>query len=87
VTAAERERALALAESSWVLGLQSAAARADKLSQYATYFGDPRRVNEELARYAGVTLEVLQRAATELLGEDNRVSLSYVPRAASQEAA
>lgn len=81
VTSEERERALALAESSWVIGLQSAGARADKLSQYATYFGDPRRVNEELARYAAVTVEDLQRAATELLGEDNRVSLSYVPRA------
>jgi predicted Zn-dependent peptidase len=87
VTPAERERALALAESSWVIGLQSAGARADKLSQYATYFGDPKRVNEELARYAAVTVEDLQRAATELLGEDNRVSLSYVPRTAAQEAA
>jgi zinc protease len=57
------------------------------LSQYATYFGDPRRVNEELARYAAVTVEDLQRAATELLGEDNRVSLSYVPRVIAQEAA
>jgi hypothetical protein len=37
-----------------------------------------------------VTVEDLQRAATELLGEDNRVSLSYVPRVvavASVEAA
>ena len=49
-------------------------------------FGEeaPEPTLEEVSR---VTLEALQRAATELLGEDNRVSLSYVPRAASQEAA
>lgn len=87
VTPAERNRAFALAESSWVIGLQSVAARADKLSQYATYFGNPRRVNEELARYAAVTVEDLQRAARTLLGTDNRVSLSYVPRPHVQEAA
>ena len=87
VTPAERDRALALAESQWVMGLQSAGARADKLSQYATYFGDPRRVNEELARYAAVTVDDLHRAAQELLCDDNRVSLSYVPRSAAAEAA
>lgn len=83
VTAAERDRALALLEASWLLQLQSAGQRADKLSQFATYFGDPRRVNDELARYQAVTTEALHAAAREWLGEDNRVSLSYVPRAAA----
>lgn len=87
VTASERDRALAIAESQWVVGLQSVAARADKLSQYATYFGDPRLVNEELARYGRVTLAELHDAATALLGEDNRASLSFVPRAAATEVA
>jgi zinc protease len=85
-TAAERERALALGESHWLLALQSAGQRADKLSQYATYFGDPHLVNEELARFAQVSLEELN-AATSLLDEDNRVMLSYVPRPAAAEAA
>ena len=87
VTAAERDRALALLEASWLLQLQSAGQRADKLSQFATYFGDPRRVNEELGRYQAVSREALDAAAQSLLGEDNRVSLCYVPRDAAAEAA
>jgi predicted Zn-dependent peptidase len=87
VTPQDRERALALLEASWLLQLQSAGQRADKLSQFATYFGDPRRVNAELGRYQAVTVAELDAAARDWLGEDNRVSLSYVPRAAASEAA
>lgn len=87
VAEAERERALALIEASWLLALQSAASRADKLSQYATYFGDAHRVNGELARYAAVSAAQLHEAARAYLGEDNRVSLSYVPRRTAAEAA
>jgi predicted Zn-dependent peptidase len=87
ITAGERARALALLEASWLLQLQSAGLRADKLSQFATYFGNPQRLNEELARYQAVTVDAMQTAARELMGEDNRVSLAYVPRAAAVEAA
>lgn len=87
VRADERERALALLEATWLLQLQSAGQRADKLSQFATYYGDPRRVNEELARYRAVSLEALHEAARTLLGEDNRAQLSYAPRPAATEAA
>ncbi|MBA3853343.1 MAG: peptidase M16 [Gemmatimonas sp.] len=87
VAPAERERALALIEASWLLQLQSAGQRADKLSQFATYYGDPRRLNDELARYRAVDVAALQAAAQRWLGEDNRVSLSYVPKPAAQEAA
>lgn len=87
VTEAERARALALLEASWVLQLQSAGQRADKLSQYATYFGDPHRVNTELGRYQAVTAEAMHAVARDLMGEDNRVSLSYVPRAAASTVA
>ncbi len=82
VTAEERERALALLETSWVAGLQSAGARADKLSQFATYKGDPSLVNEEPARHAAVTLEAMGAFARARLGTDNRASLLYVPQAA-----
>lgn len=87
VTEAERARALALAASGWVMGLQSAGVRADKLSQFATYYGDPRRVNEELARYRAVSCADMHSIAQRLLGDDNRASLSYVPRAAPEVAA
>ena len=86
VTAEERERALALLETSWIAGLQSAGARADKLSQFATYKGDPSLVNEEPARHAAVTVEAMNRFARVQLGAENRASLLYVPKG-SEEAA
>lgn len=79
VSAAEVERAVALIETGFVGSLQSAADRADKLSMYATYFGDPGLLNDEVARYRAVTAESVTRLARERLGEDNRVSLLFVP--------
>lgn len=83
----ERGRALAGLETAWVAQLQSAAARADKLSQYATYFDDPARVNDELDRYRAVTTGALAACAHAHLGPDNRATLLYVPRATAAEAA
>ena len=79
VRESERARALAQLETSWLTGLQSTAARADKLSQFATYFGDAGRVNGELSRYAAVSAEALSTQARALLGPTNRASLVYVP--------
>ena len=87
VTAAERERALAVLETEWVLGLQSAGGRADKLSQYATYFGDPARVNDELERYRAVLPDALTAFARSHLVPENRASLLYVPLARAMAAA
>ena len=88
VTAEERGRALALLETAWVAGLQSAGARADKLSQFATYRGDAALVNDEPARHAAVTVEAMGAFARVWLGEANRATLLYVPQAdAASEAA
>lgn len=81
VTDAELGRALAVLETDWVTGLQSAGSRADKLSQYATYFGDAARVNGELDRYRALTAGDLTRCARERLDVMNRASLMFVPRA------
>jgi zinc protease len=81
VTPAEVERAVALIETDFVAALQSAADRADKLSQFATYFGDPSLVNAQAGRYRAVTADAVNAFAREALGPDNRVSLLYVPRA------
>ena len=59
--------------------LQSAGERADKLSMFATFFGDPSRINAEPQRYRAVTVERVNRFIQERLGEDNRASLLYVP--------
>ncbi len=79
VTEDEVQRAVALLETTLVSSLQSAGDRADKLSMFATYFNDPSLVNEQTERYQRVTAEQVTTLARELLGEDNRVSLVYVP--------
>jgi zinc protease len=81
VAAGERDRVLAGLETDWVAGLQSAGTRADKLSQFATYFGDAMRVNGELDRYDAVSTDALMACARALCGPDNRASLLFVPRA------
>ena len=81
VTAAEVGRAVALIETDFVSALQSAGDRADNLSRFATYFGDPTLVNAQTDRYRAVTAGEVSAFARDALGEDNRVSLVYVPRA------
>ena len=81
VTDEERDRALALLETAWVSGLQSVGARADKLSQFATYKGDAAQVNDEPARHAAVTSAAMSAFARDRMGPDNRASLLYVPKA------
>ena len=76
----ELPRALALIETALVRSLQSAGERADKLSMFATYLGDPALVNEQMERYQAVTVEQVNAFARRALGEDNRISLLYVPR-------
>ena len=81
VTEPELARALALIETDFVSSLQSAQDRADTLSKYATYFGDPALVNEQPARYQRVTAAEVTAFAREWCGRENRATLLYVPRA------
>lgn len=80
VTAGEVSRAAALIETDLVSALQSAGERADRLSLFATYFGKPELLNEQVARYQQVTPELLNAFIADRLGADNRASLIYVPR-------
>jgi zinc protease len=84
-TAIEVERARALITTDFVASLQSAQSRADKLSQFATYLGDPSLVNQEVARYQRITHLQVNEAAKTFLGQDNRASLLYVPREGQSE--
>jgi predicted Zn-dependent peptidase len=81
VSADEVERAVALIETDLISALQSAGERADQLSKYATYFGDPALINEQADRYRAVTAEQVSRFARERMRDDNRASLLYVPKA------
>jgi predicted Zn-dependent peptidase len=85
VEASEVERAVALIQTMFVSSMQEAGERADKLSMFATYFGAPERVNEEVDRYRAVTTESVNAFIRERLGENNRASLLYVPREESAD--
>ncbi len=88
VTESECARALALIETDFVSSLQSAQDRADTLSKFATYFGDPALVNEQPARYQQVTAADVTAFAKAWCQRENRATLLYVPRvSARQEAA
>ena len=80
VTALDVSRASALIETELVSALQSAGDRADRLSMFATYFGRPELLNEQMQRYQQVTPAAVKAFIDERLGEDNRASLMYVPR-------
>ncbi len=80
VTKDEVDRAVALIETDLISALQSAGERADQLSKYATYFGDPSLINEQADRYRAVTPDDVTRFARERMREDDRASLLYVPK-------
>jgi predicted Zn-dependent peptidase len=80
VSEAEVRRATSLIETDLAASLQSAGERADRLSMFATFFGEPALINEQADRYRAVTTEQVNEIITERLGENNRASLIYVPR-------
>ena len=82
----EVDRALALIETDYVSSMQGAGDRADALSKFATLFGDPALVNEQLDHYRAVSADAVTAFARTFLGEDNRASLVYVPRVAVEGA-
>jgi predicted Zn-dependent peptidase len=80
VTADEVARAVALIETDLIVTLQSAGDRADRLSLFATYFGDPEIVNTQADRYRAVTADQVNAFVRERLIRENRATLVYVPR-------
>ncbi|MBA3671771.1 MAG: insulinase family protein [Gemmatimonadaceae bacterium] len=85
VNADEVARAVALVETELVVALQSAGERADRLSLFATYFGDPSLVNVQAERYRAVSAEQVSTFARVHLAPENRASLLYVPRATAAD--
>src|SRR5947207_1714639 len=76
----EVQRAIALIETDLVASLQSAGERADRLSMFATYFGNPELINQQVDSYRRVTAERVNELVSERFSEANRASLIYVPR-------
>jgi predicted Zn-dependent peptidase len=80
VTQNEVDRAIALIGTDFVASMQQAAERADQLSRFATYFGDPSFINDQMKRYRSVTSDDVSKFVATRFGEDNRAFLMYVPR-------
>jgi zinc protease len=76
----ELDRVLAQIDTDFVTSMQSAGDRAEQLSRFATYFGEPRLVNDQLQRYRDLTEVDVRAMARDRLGPDNRASLVYIPR-------
>lgn len=83
-TRQEVDRAIALIETDMVTAMQSASERADRLSMFATFFGDPARLNEQSEKYHAVTVDSVNEFATSRLGLDNRATLLFVPIGAGE---
>ena len=80
ISQSDLDRAIALMETQFIIAMQSAGERADRISLFATYFGNPALVNGQVERYRAVTLDRVNAFIDSYLGEDNRASLLYVPR-------
>lgn len=85
VTETEINRVKSLIATDAVQSLQSAAGRADTISKFTTYFGDPDLVNHELRKYWAVEAEEVCAYMAAHLGADNRISLAYVPGSPARE--
>lgn len=80
VTQDEVDRAVAIIDTEFTASMQAAGERADKLSMFATYFGNPALINEQVPAYTRVRAEQVNAFARQHLKADNRVSLLFVPR-------
>jgi predicted Zn-dependent peptidase len=85
VSEEEVERAVALIQTDMITAMQTASERADRLSMFATLFGDAELVNEQAARYAAVTVAQVNVFARERLIPENRATLIYIPRKVEPE--
>ncbi|MER6593988.1 pitrilysin family protein [Micromonospora purpureochromogenes] len=79
VTHAELDRAKALLSTAWWRQMSTVDGRADTLGRYATQFGDPAKAAERLPAWLAVTADQIAEQAAELLGADDRVTLTYLP--------
>ncbi|MBC8032480.1 MAG: insulinase family protein [Pyrinomonadaceae bacterium] len=68
-----------------VRGRQSTMYRAQRLSEYALYDGDPTLFDSELDKYLAVTPEQIRAAVQRFLDVENRVVLDIVPEASAED--
>ncbi|MBA3572499.1 MAG: insulinase family protein, partial [Pyrinomonadaceae bacterium] len=75
-------------ESQFVSGLERIGGfggKSDLLNQYNTYFGDPGKFEEDLARYRKATGEALRDTVAKWLNNRNRLIVRFHPETSSRE--
>ncbi|HEY7785787.1 MAG TPA: insulinase family protein [Pyrinomonadaceae bacterium] len=70
-----------------VRGRQSTMYRAQRLSEYTLYDGDPNVFDAELDHYLSVTADQIKTVVNKYLNVDNRVVLDIVPEGSAEEPA
>ena len=84
-SAAEMEKLRNSLCNDTVRGRQSTMYRAQRLSEYALYDGDPTLFDSELDKYLAVTPEQIRSAVQRFLDVENRVVLDIVPKASAAD--
>jgi zinc protease len=78
-TEAEMTKLRNRAQASYLLGLQSNLARAQRIAEFELYRGDADLINLELGRYLSVTAEDIRRVVKKYLTRASRVSIEVKP--------
>jgi len=84
-SAAEMEKLRNSLCNDTVRGRQSTMYRAQRLSEYALYDGDPTLFDTELDKYLAVTPEQIRSAVQRFLDVENRVVLDIVPKTSADD--
>ena len=72
-------------ESNFISGYGSVQGIAESLANYHVYFGDANLINTEIERYRKVTPEDVMRVAKKYLVPENKVELTYRPKAEQEK--
>src|SRR5439155_17577496 len=75
----EAERARTVTIARLIRELETLDDRAERLADFATFFGDASRINSEADRYEAVSLRDLGEQAARLLSATDRVVLTFLP--------
>ncbi|MES2766303.1 MAG: pitrilysin family protein [Bacteroidota bacterium] len=77
----EFEKSKNIIEARFVQGKKGTLEKAMALASYYSYFGDASLINKEIDRYMAVTKNDIQRVAEKYLIANNRVVLTFMPKA------